>query len=271
MIYFLLFQIIWIIQRGCPFGKEGSLVHHFLQTFQILFIAERTNRYKNYFAKGTVRQHIFLETNVIKKWASLLQKGCSGTIFVFANNPDGRTCCKEDGLLHQLILQIIYPYRYWFLVWDNSGLSHETVSILPCQKCEGSTSFSSPFLSGSCIISIFISIFSIIITLHRQHIYHHHPHQHIQHHHLASSSSSSSPSSSPSFCIISIFMPTSDGGIHGGRVRGIGSLFGNCRLNHTLLLWNHSLPWRPNSDWPCKRVRNPSMLTLVRYIGRIDV
>ena len=66
-------------------------------------------------------------------------------------------------------------------------------------------------------------------------------------------------------------MPTSDGGIHGGRVRGIGSLFGNCRLNHTLLLWKHSLPRRPNSDRPCKRVRTPSMLTLVRYKGRVDV
>ena len=61
-------------------------------------------------------------------------------------------------------------------------------------------------------------------------------------------------------------MPTSDGGIHGGRVRGIGSLFGNCRLNHTLLLWNHSQPRRPNSDRVCKRVRTPSMLTLVRYM-----
>ena len=67
-------------------------------------------------------------------------------------------------------------------------------------------------------------------------------------------------------------MPTSDGGIHGGRVRGIGSLFGNCRLNHTLLLlWNHLQPRRPNSDRPCKRVRTPSMLTLVRYIEGVDV
>ena len=130
MIYFLLFQIIWAIQTGNPFSKEGSLVHHFLQTFQILQIAKRMVWHYICFCKKS-------------RWTELL---------------------------HQLILQIaafmnLSKNGYWFFVWDNNGLSHETVSILPC---EGSTSFSSHSLTGSCIVSIF--------TLH-----------HHQQHHLASS------------------------------------------------------------------------------------
>ena len=60
-----------------------------------------------------------------------------------------------------------FTIKHQILFWDK----HETISILRCQKSEGSTSFSSPSLLGSCIVSIFSIIIMIIIILHHQHIH----------------------------------------------------------------------------------------------------